>query len=62
MIKKATLPSAVAAALLIMQGQSALAQGAGELEERLREVFSLRIPVEQVSEGSLERSEMKSRR
>lgn len=36
--------------------------GARELEERLREVFSLRIPVEEVPEGTLERFEMKSKR
>ncbi|MDA7882094.1 phenylacetate--CoA ligase family protein [Akkermansiaceae bacterium] len=37
-------------------------EGAGELEERLREAFSLRIPVEQVGDGTLERFEMKSKR
>ena len=37
-------------------------EGAEELEERLREVFSLRIPVEKVAEGTLERFEMKSKR
>lgn len=37
-------------------------EGAAELQERLREVFSLRIPVEQVPEGTLERFEMKSKR
>jgi|TARA_B110000003_G_scaffold25642_2_gene24294 phenylacetate-CoA ligase len=36
--------------------------GASELEGRLREVFSLRIPVEEVPEGTLERFEMKSKR
>ncbi len=36
--------------------------GVGELEQRLREVFSLRIPVEQVTQGTLERFEMKSKR
>lgn len=36
--------------------------GARELEGRLREVFSLRIPVEEVPEGTLERFEMKSKR
>ena len=36
--------------------------GASELEGRLREVFSLRIPVEEVLEGTLERFEMKSKR
>jgi phenylacetate-CoA ligase len=36
--------------------------GASELEGRLREVFSLRIPVEEVPEGTLERFEMKSNR
>jgi len=36
--------------------------GVGELEQRLREVFSLRIPVEQVAQGTLERFEMKSKR
>ncbi|MDB4549157.1 hypothetical protein N9Z98_02760, partial [Akkermansiaceae bacterium] len=36
--------------------------GARELEGRLREVFSLRIPVEEVLEGTLERFEMKSKR
>lgn len=40
------------------------AEGAGarELEGRLREVFSLRIPVEEVPVGTLERFEMKSKR
>lgn len=40
------------------------AEGSGteELENRLREVFSLRIPVEQVPAGTLERFEMKSKR
>lgn len=39
-------------------------EGAGTdlLEERLREAFSLRVPVEKVEEGSLERYELKSRR
>ena len=37
-------------------------EGAEELEERLREVFSLRIPVEKVAEETLERFEMKSKR
>lgn len=39
-------------------------EGAGgeELERRLREVFSLRIPVETVASGTLERFEMKARR
>ena len=36
--------------------------GARELEGRLREIFSLRIPVEEVPEGTLERFEMKSKR
>ena len=36
--------------------------GTEELENRLREVFSLRIPVEQVPAGTLERFEMKSKR
>jgi phenylacetate-CoA ligase len=36
--------------------------GARELEGRLREVFSLRIPVEEVPAGTLERFEMKSKR
>lgn len=36
--------------------------GASQLEGRLLEVFSLRIPVEEVPEGTLERFEMKSRR
>jgi phenylacetate-CoA ligase len=36
--------------------------GASELESRLLEVFSLRIPVEEVPEGTLERFEMKSKR
>ncbi|MDG2401233.1 MAG: phenylacetate--CoA ligase family protein [Akkermansiaceae bacterium] len=36
--------------------------GAKELEGRLQEVFSLRIPVEEVPEGTLERFEMKSKR
>ena len=40
------------------------AEGAGvtELEQKLREVFSLRIPVEEVPTGTLERFEMKSKR
>ena len=40
------------------------AEGSGtvELEERLREVFSLRIPVENVLPGTLARYEMKSKR
>ncbi|MDB4265538.1 phenylacetate--CoA ligase family protein [bacterium] len=37
-------------------------EGAAELQDRLREVFSLRIPVEQVPAGTLERYEMKSKR
>jgi len=37
-------------------------EGAVELEGRLREVFSLRIPVEEVEEGRLERFEMKAKR
>lgn len=37
-------------------------EGCVGLEERLREVFSLRIPVEQVPPQTLERFEMKSRR
>ncbi|MEJ6645479.1 MAG: phenylacetate--CoA ligase family protein [Akkermansiaceae bacterium] len=37
-------------------------QGANVLEQQLREVFSLRIPVETVADGSLERFEMKSKR
>ena len=37
-------------------------EGATELEQRLREVFSLRIPVEKVPAGTLERFEMKSKR
>ena len=37
-------------------------EGATELEQRLREVFSLRIPVERVPAGTLERFEMKSKR
>ncbi len=37
-------------------------EGATELQKRLHEVFSLRIPVEEVSAGSLERYEMKSKR
>ena len=36
--------------------------GASGLEAKLREVFQLRIPVETVSEGTLERFEMKSSR
>lgn len=36
--------------------------GTSELQNRLREVFSLRIPVEEVPEGTLERFEMKSKR
>jgi phenylacetate-CoA ligase len=36
--------------------------GTAELQERLREVFSLRIPVEKVPDGTLERYEMKSKR
>lgn len=36
--------------------------GAKELEDRLQEIFSLRIPVEEVSKGTLERFEMKSKR
>jgi len=36
--------------------------GTDELQERLREVFSLRIPVEEVPDGTLERYEMKSKR
>lgn len=36
--------------------------GTAELQNRLREVFSLRIPVEQVPDGTLERFEMKSKR
>ena len=40
------------------------AEGSGtiELQNRLREVFSLRIPVEEVPAGTLERFEMKSKR
>ena len=37
-------------------------EGAEELAQRLQEVFSLRISVEQVAEGTLERYEMKSKR
>lgn len=37
-------------------------EGSAELADRLREVFSLRISVEQVPEGTLERFEMKSKR
>lgn len=37
-------------------------EGVAELQQRLREVFSLRVPVEQVPEGTLERFEMKSKR
>ncbi|MGJ8695424.1 MAG: phenylacetate--CoA ligase family protein [Verrucomicrobiaceae bacterium] len=37
-------------------------EGVEELAAKLQEVFSLRIPVEQVAEGTLERFEMKSRR
>lgn len=37
-------------------------EGVMELEQKLREVFSLRIPVEKVPQGSLERFEMKSKR
>ncbi|MEN8693324.1 MAG: phenylacetate--CoA ligase family protein [Akkermansiaceae bacterium] len=37
-------------------------EGAEELEQKLREVFQLRIPVETVAEGTLERFEMKSKR
>ncbi len=37
-------------------------QGTAELQNRLREVFNLRIPVEQVPTGTLERFEMKSQR
>ncbi|MFT6862923.1 MAG: phenylacetate-CoA ligase [Akkermansiaceae bacterium] len=36
--------------------------GATELQNRLREIFSLRIPVEEVPPGTLERFEMKSKR
>jgi len=36
--------------------------GCALLEERLREVFSLRIPVEEVAAGTLERFELKSKR
>ncbi len=36
--------------------------GAAELQNRLREVFSLRIPVEETPAGTLERFEMKSKR
>jgi len=37
-------------------------RGLQALESRLREVFSLRIPVEEAAEGSLERFELKARR
>lgn len=36
--------------------------GSADLAQRLQEVFSLRIPVEEVDSGSLERYEMKSKR
>jgi len=36
--------------------------GSADLAQRLQEVFSLRIPVEEVESGSLERYEMKSKR
>lgn len=36
--------------------------GATELAQRLQEVFSLRIPVEEVAAGTLKRFEMKSKR